>query len=159
MDVEVLTTDDWVRLKKTRLRALADASEAFISSHAVESAWSETEWRAMFESAVWVITVDDNTSIGLARSFHPSDRPADERYVESVWVASPYRETGVLRTMFKHLTELEPEVSTWLVWVFDHNHAARAAYERLGFERDEQSQVLSDGRCEVRLRLTLGNPR
>lgn len=156
MDLEVLTADDWAILAETRLRALADAPGAFISDHAVESALGETEWRHMFDDAVWVIMVADGAPIGLARSIRPADTPADERYIESVWIASPYRGSGVLRTMFKHLTELEPDVSTWFVWVFDDNHSARAAYERLGFETDHERQEVSGGRCEERLRLTLG---
>ena len=72
-----------------------------------------------------------------------------------MWVEPGHRRTGALRALLLYLTELEPDVDDWLLWVLDGNAEALAVYKRLGFEPTGESQLLKDasGRAEVRLRL------
>jgi ribosomal protein S18 acetylase RimI-like enzyme len=62
-----------------------------------------------------------------------------------------------MRAMLAFLTEEEPTVQDWLVWVIDSNTSARAVYEKLGFEPIGERQPLPDnsGRREEHLRLKL----
>jgi ribosomal protein S18 acetylase RimI-like enzyme len=58
-----------------------------------------------------------------------------------------------MRALMRFLTDLEPEVREWLVWVLNDNAEAREVYRRLGFEPTGERQVLPSGRVEERLRL------
>jgi hypothetical protein len=50
MRVEELSPDDWHRLRDIRLAALRNDGHAFGGNLEAESAMTETEWRAKFES-------------------------------------------------------------------------------------------------------------
>ena len=156
MDFEVLTADDWRILRDVRLLALKDSPGAYISSYETEASWSEASWRRSFAGALWVVTRSGRRIIGVARSLRVDGRPPDERHLESVWVEPRHRRTGVMRAILRYLTEIEPEVHDWLLWVVDRNVEARQVYERLGFEPTGERQLLTDtsGRTEVRLRLS-----
>jgi GNAT superfamily N-acetyltransferase len=93
-----LTPTDWPVLRRVRLEALLDSPDAFMSSHAYESRWSELEWRRVFDAATWIVAREAERVIGLAKSVRLPDKPA-MRHVESVWVAPTYRRRGVLRAL------------------------------------------------------------
>src|SRR4051794_33558255 len=68
LDVELLSkpTDWWV-LRKTRLRALRDAPDAFASTYRIESAWPPGRWRDQFAAGTWVVgPVEAGERTGLA---------------------------------------------------------------------------------------------
>lgn len=155
MDFEVLAADEWKTLREIRLRALKDSPAAFISSYDTEVSWTEAHWRQSFVGALWVVPRRGRQIVGMARSLRVDGRPADERHLESVWVDPRHRRTGVMRAILRHLTELEPDVRDWLLWVLDRNPEAHAVYESLGFRPTGERQLLADasGRTEVRLRL------
>jgi GNAT superfamily N-acetyltransferase len=155
LDFEVLAADDWRILRDVRLLALKDSPGAYISSYEAEASWTEASWRHSFAGALWVVPRSGRRIIGLARSLRVDGRPPDERHLESVWVEPRHRRTGVMRAILRYLTEVEPEVHDWLLWVVDRNVEAREVYERLGFEPTGERQLLTDtsGRTEVRLRL------
>jgi GNAT superfamily N-acetyltransferase len=153
LSVEVLAADDWNTLRDVRLRALEDSPAAYVSSSGAEASWSETDWRRCFVDARWVVARTGGRIIGLARSARVRGRPADERHLESVWVEPGHRRTGVMRALMRFLTDLEPGVREWLVWVLNDNAEAREVYRRLGFEPTGERQLLPSGRVEERLRL------
>jgi len=155
LNVEALAVDDWEILRDVRLRALKDSPAAYISTYEEVASWTESQWRDCFATAVWVVPRIGRRIIGVACSLRDDERPANERYLESVWVERGHRRTGVLRAILRYLAELEPDVEDWFLWVLDGNAEARAVYERLGFEPTGESQPLADasGRAEVRFRL------
>ena len=144
MDCEILTPEDWTTLRTIRLTALADSPTAYISSYDTESSWTEDQWRRSFVDTLWIVSRAGRTVIGIAHSVRLHGRPSDERHLESVWVDPSHRGTGVMRAMLKFLTEAEPSVRDWLVWVIDDNAGARAVYEKLGFEPTSEHQRLPD---------------
>ena len=153
VELEILVADQWRTLRDIRLRALKDSPAAYISEYEVEAARGEENWRDDFALSQWVVARRGERIIGLVRSLQVEGRPADERHLESVWVDPRDRRTGVLRTILRHLTEVEPEVRDWRVWVLDTNAVARNVYDRLGFSPTGESQPLTDGsgRSEIRL--------
>jgi ribosomal protein S18 acetylase RimI-like enzyme len=144
-------------LRRVRLEALLDSPDAFMSSHAYESRWSELEWRRVFDAATWIVAREAERVIGLAKSVRLPDKPA-MRHVESVWVAPTYRRRGVLRALVQALVEIERRmgVTDLLLWVLEDNHDAQRAYVALGFEPTGERQFLPTfGRWELKLRLCI----
>ena len=154
MELGVLGADEWQILRDVRLRALKDSPGAYFSDYEVEASWTEASWRSSFGQSQWIVARDREQVIGVARSVRVDGRPADERHVESVWVDPNARRTGVLRAILRHATEVEPEVTDWLVWVVDDNVQALSVYDHLGFRLTGERQPLVDGsgRTEIRLR-------
>ncbi|MEV8376703.1 GNAT family N-acetyltransferase [Kribbella sp. NPDC056861] len=154
MDFLVLAADDWETVRDVRLQALKDSPTAYISNYEAAAARTEADWRQTFTDGLWIVAQRGRRIIGLARSLRVTDRPADERHLESIWVDPRYRRSGVMRAILRCLAELEPEVREWLLWVVDRNVDARTVYERLGFQATGERQLLDDdsGRTELRLR-------
>jgi GNAT superfamily N-acetyltransferase len=157
LKVEMLTPTEWKTLRDVRLRALKDSPTAFDSSYEIEASWGEAHWRRRFEDARWVVARRGRRIVGLARSVRVQGRPPQERHLESVWVEPGHRGTGVTRALLRSLTEHDPSVREWRVWVLDTNPEARLVYERLGFVATGERQVLPDasGRGEYRLGLVV----
>ena len=154
LDLQLLTPPDWQVLREARLEALRESPRAFTSSYAREWGWEETQWRPLFDSAIWIIARDAENVLGLARSVGEPELPS-ARHVESVWVAPTHRRRGVLRDLLHSLAELERQigVTDLLLWVLEDNHGARRAYEALGFKPTGERQFLPTVR-RFELRLT-----
>lgn len=151
----MLAEDDWKALRSVRLRALEDSPAAFLAK--TETSWGEPEWRAAVRDGDWIVARHGEQVIGVVHCVRGDDRPADERHFESVWVDPLHRRSGVLRAFLSHLVAYDPAVRTLMVWILDGNDAARATYERLGFESTGERQPLPGAprRVEERLRLAL----
>ena len=125
MELATLDADDWPTAREVRLRALKDSPSAYISEYEDEVAVGESAWRERFTRMRWIVARHQAGVIGLASSVRVDSRPPYERHVESVWVDPRHRRTGILRAIFGHLTEVEPDVTEWRVWVLDTNSVAR----------------------------------
>jgi GNAT superfamily N-acetyltransferase len=154
LELATLGTGDWYIAREVRLRALKDSPSAYISEYEDEVAVGEEGWRERFSRMQWIVARHHARVIGLASSVRVDSRPPYERHIESVWVDPRHRRTGVLRAIFGHLTDVEPEVTEWRVWVLDTNAVARQVYDHLGFSPTGERQLLADGsgRREIRLR-------
>lgn len=154
MELATLGTEDWYIAREVRLRALKDSPSAYISEYEDEVAVGEEGWRERFTRMQWIVARHQARVIGLASSVRVDSRPPYERHIESVWVDPRHRRTGVLRSIFGRLTDVEPDVSEWRVWVLDTNTVAQEVYDRLGFSPTGEWQPLADGsgRLEIRLR-------
>jgi ribosomal protein S18 acetylase RimI-like enzyme len=160
LDLDLLTPLDWRVLRAARLGALRESPSAFTSSYARESRWAETEWRRVFDAAIWIVAREAEVVIGLASSAsHPEEQSA--RHLESIWVAPLHRRRGVFRALLQALAETERRigVTCLLLWVLEDNHDAQRAYEALGFEPTGQRQFLpAFGRFERQLRFEIPTP-
>jgi GNAT superfamily N-acetyltransferase len=157
--VDSLTPSEWPQLQRVRLDALRDSPTAFVSSYELEAGWSEREWTATFERALWVVARTSRGIVGLARSTE-ADARSWQRHVEAVWVEPGLRSHGISRRLIAGVVEHERRmgVSELLLWVIEGNHQARRIYEHLGFRSTGERHQLSDrsGRFEERLRLQIG---
>jgi GNAT superfamily N-acetyltransferase len=147
LEIRRIGPDEGPQLKALRLRALAEAPEAFGESVAEAEARDEAEYVARARAAsdgdrrAWFLAelvegqasvAEDPRPVGLAMGRR---RPPDDCMVFSVWVADAARQRGVGRALVAAVADWARSwgASRLVLWVFRSNSAAIAFYERLGF--------------------------
>lgn len=158
VEVRVVSPAEWSTVRRLRLRALVTDPEAYLSSHAEESAWDEGVWRRTFETSRWLVASYRGWNVGLLRSVRDEEHPF-ARYVESIWVAPRYRRHGVLTRMLRILAQRE---SRWgftelKLWVLEHNTDALQVYPRVGFRSTGVRQTLESA-VERQFSRTIASP-
>ena len=161
MEVRQAQAADWETLRQLRLRALADAPDAFASTLEAEVAFPDEVWRQRAEggpASATVIAREGGVDVGLVRVFAEPDVPG-RMHLVSMWVDPNYRRRGVARALVAQAVRWAAERGAREVslWVADHNTAARRLYEQLGFRPTAERQPLpsNSARSESRLRLPL----
>jgi GNAT superfamily N-acetyltransferase len=133
VEVRRVGPDDWADLRAVRLRALADAPDAFLTTLADAQASTDDEWRARARrrDAATFLAGDAGMATGLVS-------PHLDATVELVgmWTAPEVRRTGVGATLVAAVLDwARSQGATRVVLdVAPGNHGATAFYERLGFE-------------------------
>src|SRR5215470_10711826 len=94
MMIERLRTEDWARLKAIRLRALADAPDAFGSTFEQVSLWLDTRWQEQCRTIPTFVAVIDGSDAGMVRAVVSAEHN-DAVFVISMWVGSDTRRRGV----------------------------------------------------------------
>jgi ribosomal protein S18 acetylase RimI-like enzyme len=157
--VEVLTENEWSRLRDIRLTALLDHPSAFLSSYEVEEAYDEQRWRQEFLRGEWNIMLADGKEVGLLGVTRERKMPSQECYLEYLWVARRLRRSGagsrLLRTVLDRLRDTG--VHTVWLYVLDGNEDARRLYRRFGFRSTNERQPLPNhpAGSEERMKLRL----
>ena len=135
MQIERLNSSQWQRLKALRLRALADAPDAFGSTLADARRYAASDWQQQLDELATFIAVIGELDAGMARGAAASTNP-DDAYLLSMWVAPEVRGRGAG-------VQLIEAVIGWaraagherlLLDVADTNLPAIRLYERMGFE-------------------------
>lgn len=134
--VRRLGPDDWRELRALRLRALADAPDAFGATLAEEEAQPEASWLRWFGPGDRVVIVAEvrGRLVGMAAGGPaPSDEPSAGLY--SMWVEPAARGTGVAGAIVNAVVEWAREAGFPVLGlgVTISNDRAIALYERLGF--------------------------
>jgi len=135
--VRRVRADEWRALREVRLRALADAPEAFGTTYAEALSLPDGSWRARCRLAAesdreaMMLAWDGARPVGLAGVFHIGGQ---RWQVISMWVEPEVRRRGVGRALLHAVvafarTDADAEV---LLSVTDGNRA-RALYETYGF--------------------------
>jgi ribosomal protein S18 acetylase RimI-like enzyme len=149
--IERLRPGDGERLRGIRLRALADAPEAFGSTLAESELRSPEDWEAQVVALPTFVWRDGDADLGMVRAA-PHDADAEAGYLISLWVAPEARGRGVGAA-------LVGEVVAWargrglrrlVLDVGEHNVAARRLYERNGFVATGATGALPPPRAHVR---------
>ena len=149
MEIRTPRPDEWRTVRALRLRALADAPDAFGSTLARETAEPEDAWRAFWlerPGTLAQIADDDGRFVGMAFGW-PSRDDADVAGLYGMWVDPVARRHGVgaalvgavvtwARTSGFHRLELGVTVS---------NPGAVAFYDGLGFVDTGERYPLRDG--------------
>jgi ribosomal protein S18 acetylase RimI-like enzyme len=155
---------DWEALRQLRLRALADAPDAFASTLDAEVAFPAETWRRRAEggpASATFIAGQDGVDVGLAGVF-AEPGPPGRMHLISMWVDPRHRRQGVARALIDLVIgwAAERRASEVVLWVADQNDAARRLYDRLGFRPTGECQPLpsNPARSESRMRLPLGGP-
>lgn len=157
--VEVLTEDDWSRLRGIRLSALKENPQEFLSSFEVEDTYTERKWRSEFARGEWVVIIADDQIVGVVGATRESVMPLYECHLEYLWVSPDFRESGaaslLLKTVLDHLRD-SGVITVWL-WILDGNDRAMRLYEKFGFRSTNERQPLAadPARNEERMRLSL----
>lgn len=132
--IERLRRGEGPRLRAIRLRALADAPDAFGSTIAESELRSPEDWEAQIEALPTFVWREGDADLGMVRGA-PHDRDPAGGYLISMWVAPEARGRGIGAALVgeaigwargRGLRRLVLDVGA-------HNVPARRVYERSGF--------------------------
>ena len=163
--VDVLTEDDWPRLRDIRLKALDTDPAAFLASHETEVAFAEQRWRQEFTRGEWHVMRaaeqgPERQDVGLLGVTRLPVTPSWGRYLEYLWVAPGVRQRGVASNLLRTVLDQLRDSGVRTVWLYilDGNTPAMRLYQRFGFQSTNDVQLLPDDptRSEELLRLHLG---
>ena len=156
MDIRPATPDQWRTSRDLRLRALADAPDAFCSTLEHEQGFDELAWRSRLERAHTVFAWAGPDAVGAATG-KPDPHEAGGREIVGMWVDPAHRGTGVAAALVAELVawaraEGSPSIA---LWVAEDNHPARRLYEKCGFIATGERDVMRPGVDQVRMRQSL----
>lgn len=155
-----LGRDEWPVLRDVRLNALRESPLSFLAKYDREKNYGQERWQTEFDRGDWIIGELDSEHVCLSGVTRESGAPADECYLEYVWVVPTLRRRGTALGMLRHIIgELkESGVRTVFLWILDGNDPAQLLYKQLDFVTTNERQPLEsdpEGRCEERLRRDL----
>lgn len=160
IDIRRIRPGEGALLRVVRLRALADAPNAFTSSLEAEAGRPDAQWedaatkRSGGDREATFVAVDGNEAVGLAGGYHPR---LDAALVEvvSMWVAPLHRRSGVAGSLLQAVVGWADEAGAAEVelWVTRGNDAALRTYQRDGFVVTGDVQPLPSDPCQDELRM------
>lgn len=131
-----LSPDEWSRLREIRLASLLESPEAFGSSYEREIAFTEREWRELFNLNSYLVASIDGKDIAIMFLEKLRGDFGATCWVGGCWSNPEYRGIGAVRAMFDYVDSVAGEKG-WQIQglgVFIVNKSAIAAYEKLGFK-------------------------
>ncbi len=161
LEIRRVRDDDWRALRDVRIAALADAPDAFGTTHA-QALERPSEWwiewcakSAGSETQAMVLAWDGSRAVGMAGAY----REDSGRWnVISMWVDPAARGRGIGQALLESAVGFAREhgAGEIVLGVTDGNDAARTLYETYGFADNGDSEPLaSNPTLNVRY-LTLG---
>jgi ribosomal protein S18 acetylase RimI-like enzyme len=131
VDLRELTSKDWTVFRDLRLRALADAPDAFGSRLADWATSPEATWRARLDDVALTVAARRGPEhVGMASGM----LDGDDVELISMWVDPAVRGTGVATALIEHVVGWAEGLGrTTYLMVRSDNARAIAAYERAGF--------------------------
>jgi RimJ/RimL family protein N-acetyltransferase len=156
VDIRPATPDQWRTSRDLRLRALADAPDAFCSTLEHEQEFDEPAWRSRLERAHTVFAWAGPDAVGTATG-KPDPHEQGGREIVGMWVDPAHRGTGVASALIDELVtwaraEGSPSIA---LWVAEDNDPARRLYEKCGFAATGERDVMRPGVDQVRMRQSL----
>jgi RimJ/RimL family protein N-acetyltransferase len=131
-----LSPDEWSRLRDIRLASLLESPEAFGSSYEREIAFTEKEWRELFNLNSYLVASIDGKDIAIMFLEKLRGDFGATCWVGGCWSNPQYRGIGALRSMFDYVDSVKDQRG-WQIQglgVFIVNESAITAYEKLGFK-------------------------
>jgi ribosomal protein S18 acetylase RimI-like enzyme len=150
LELVVATEADWPRLREIRLRALADAPDAFGSTLERETAAAEADWIAWIQG--WddatnhvVAAVEDDRWIALAVGSSTDGDPVAHLY--AMWVEPAARGRGIGRSLLDAIVAWAAArgAEALELGVTEGNTAADALYRAAGFTDTGRAEPLREG--------------
>jgi ribosomal protein S18 acetylase RimI-like enzyme len=143
--LEPITAQNVAAFRDVRLRALQDTPQAFGSTYARESQFSDEEWlqrvtRWNGERGIGYLAMDGTDGRGIAGVLLEEDGTC--AHLVSMWIAPTHRKCGVGR-------RLVAEIASWArhrgadalrLMVTSSNEPAMLFYQRLGFSRTGRTE-------------------
>ncbi|MCW2832841.1 MAG: acetyltransferase [Nocardioides sp.] len=139
--------DDWEDFRDIRLRALADAPDAFGVTLADARQNSEQDWRDRLAGSSPVLVVRDRAVLlAMGGGWHPPGEP-DRMMVWGMWTAPEARGNGCARSLLDRLLDhaRRLDATTVELHVTEGNNSARRLYETCGFEATGEWEPLQEG--------------
>ena len=131
--IEIISENDWSRLRAIRLKSLVVNPEAFGGTHEIESAESEAEWRAKFEKLDFLIASVDGVDAAMMSVEELVGDFGATCWIGGCWSDPYYRGKGLLRALFDFVDQQDRDWKIQGLGVWIDNYNAIAAYEKLGF--------------------------
>ena len=131
-----LSPDEWPRLREIRLASLLDSPDAFGGRYEREVAFTEREWRELFNLNSYLVASIDGKDIAMMFLEKLRGDFGATCWVGGCWSNPQYRGIGALRSMFDYVDSVKDQRG-WQIQglgVFIVNESAIAAYEKLGFK-------------------------
>jgi len=162
-DAKILHNDARI-LKKAMHESIVTSPGSFLKTVADVDSMSPDYWDREIATSTWVVIQQLDAVVGIAvarRSDREIDCDIDQiraRFIESVWIAPKFRRSRMGERLVNYLIEVEcekcPNVSQFMLWVFEDNEYAIRLYQRMGFSRVSK-QVLEGDRIELRYEYVL----
>ena len=151
MEIRRLEAHEGLRLRTIRLRALADAPDAFGSTYGEAADRPPESWAAQLQEIATFVAVVDGEDVGLVRGAR-DDARTDAAWLISMWVAPEVRGRGVGEALIDAVVEWTRAIGArrLLLDVGDHNRPAIALYARKGFEPNGTTGSLPAPRSHIR---------
>jgi len=131
--VELITPNEWQRLRTIRLKALTESGHAFGGTLEAESAEDEATWRLKFEKNDFLIASVDGADAGMLYIEVLKGDFGATCWIGGCWSDPQFRGKGLMRAMFTYIDEQDKDWKVQGLGVWTDNYNAIAAYEKLGF--------------------------
>jgi GNAT superfamily N-acetyltransferase len=131
--VELISPNEWQRLRSIRLQALTESEHAFGGTLEAESIETETAWRAKFEKNDFLIASVDGVDGAMMYIEVLNGDFGATCWIGGCWSNPIFRGKGLMRAMFTFIDEQEKDWKIQGLGVWTDNYNAIAAYEKLGF--------------------------
>ncbi|HEY3214676.1 MAG TPA: GNAT family N-acetyltransferase [Actinomycetota bacterium] len=149
--------EEWEPVRELRLRALADAPDAFASTLERERRLGQAGWIDWIEgwegaTNVMFVAERDEGWIGMALGSRTGDEP--EAHLYGMWVEPAWRARGVGADLVERVLSWARSWSarSVILAVTETNTGAATFYEHLGFEDTGEREPLREG-TELRVRM------
>jgi GNAT superfamily N-acetyltransferase len=151
MRFEQLTQDEGPRLRSIRLRALADAPDAFGTTFEEASANPAEAWAQQVVSLPTFVAVEDGRDVAMARCAR-DQHDADTGWLLSMWVAREFRRAHIGAVLVDLVVAWARAngISRLVLDVADLNAPAIALYEAKGFVPNGKSGSMPPPRQHIR---------
>jgi len=136
MEIETFTEGQWQRYRAIRLRALADAPDAFARTLGEEEAFPKENWcKRLSSGAKTFVAVLDGRDVGLAAGAAWKGR-AGAAGLFQMWVAPEARRRNIGIALVSRVKDwaLASGFDQLILDVADNNAAAISLYSRAGFQ-------------------------
>lgn len=142
----------WERVRSLRLRALADAPDAFATTIETSRSRTPESWRELLAAAdnATFLAIRGREDVGMAVGADLPDREGTAGLF-AMWVASDARRCGVGRALIEAVVDWARDRSARRVVleVADDNVVAIKLYERAGFSPTGRAGRLPEPRSHV----------
>lgn len=164
ISVRVLGEDDWQEYRAVRLAALEDAPDAFVATHAEETAFDEAAWRARMQRSRRLVAEVDGNAVGVASLGDDEDDPKAAQLF-GLWVTPAARGTGVATALVQAGADAALAIGRTQLsyWVGTDNGRAVAFASGFGFRPGNHRRPMhgheATGEEEIVMVLALGQDR
>jgi GNAT superfamily N-acetyltransferase len=131
--VELISPNEWQRLRSIRLEALTESEHAFGGTLEIERAEDENAWRSKFEKLDFLIASVAGVDAALLSVEVLNGDFGATCWIGGCWSDPRFRGKGLMRAMFTFIDEQEKDWKIQGLGVWTDNYSAIAAYEKLGF--------------------------
>lgn len=142
--------EDWELLRDVRLRALADAPNAFGTTLRQARKLADDEWRSRVDGGgSTILAVDDGVALAMGGAFAPADRPTV--FVWGMWTDPVARGRGIGGLVLDALVswcrspDRDPAFAEVRLHVTEGNADARRLYVGRGFAPTGAWEPLREG--------------